>query len=188
MKKIVVLIGSILGLLVIIAGLIFQIFGWWEFTLISDISGEQITHTEYLSPFGRITNDYFDTVTTDGGIIIILIAILVIIGNISVLIGGLLDRKLISIIGVSIVFLSLLFFIFALGSESNFPRINTKWFLRLASNDYSVYWGNFINEGVIVPGDYSWRLGNGFLIMCVGCIVSIVGVALKDTKKIETQT
>ena len=172
MKKIIVIIGSIIGLLGIFAGLIDQTLGWWEFTSVYDVLFTTHTDKTFLSPFGNITYDFNETVTALEGNAMIMIAILVIIGNISVLIGGSVDKKLVSIIGISVVLLCLIYFLYGLG---NFEQIS-----------------NYINDGTksalfgketnifILTFNNSWRLGNGFFIASAGSIVSVVGLALKD--------
>ena len=131
-------------------------------------------HTDktFLSPFGDLTYNYQDDIVALEGNIMIIIAFLVIIGNLGALIGGSMDKKMISIIGIFVVILSLGYFLYALG---NFEQITDF----INDETKSVLFGKeTIN--FILTFNNSWRLGNGYLITSIGSIASVVGLVLKD--------
>jgi len=172
MKKIIIIIGSIIGLLGVLAGLIDQTLGWWEFTSVYELLGNTTTYKTFLSPFGNITYDYQDDVDALESKIVIVIAILVIIGNIVILIGGFMDKKMIAFIGVFIVLVGLSYFLYSLG---NFEQIMDL----IQDESKSVLFGK---ETISFIGtlNNSWRLGNGYFITAGGFIISAIGSLIKE--------
>ncbi len=171
MKKIIVIIGSTIGLLGIFAGLIDQTMGWWEFTSVSELFGTN-TNKTFLSPFGNFTFDYQNDVIALESKIMVVIAILVILGNIGALVGSFMDKKMVVIIGASIVALCLLYFLYALG---NFEQITDF----IHDETKSAIFGKETISFVLTFNN-SWRLGNGYFITLAGSIATLVGLGLKD--------
>jgi len=79
---------------------------------------------------------------------------------------------LVSSIGIFVVLLSLIYFLYALG---NFDQISN----HISDGTKSALFGKETITFILIFNN-SWRLGNGYFITSLGSIVSTVGLALKD--------
>lgn len=172
MKKIVAIIGGIIGLAGIIASLFDQTLGWWEITSVVEILGSSTTYKTFLSPFGNLSYDYKDDIISIEGSIMILIALTTIIGNVLLLVGAFTDKNVLVIIGTFLAIIGLTYFLYSIG---NFEEITAL----IQDESLSVIFGSE-SYTFIATTTSNWRLGNGYFVTAAGAMVSLVGSFLKE--------
>ncbi|MCF2141772.1 MAG: hypothetical protein K9W44_17095 [Candidatus Lokiarchaeota archaeon] len=174
MKKIVVIIGSIIVLISIFLPFADMTLGWWEHTqILKTFLGDTITKT-YLSPFGTLSNDANTDTTQIEGSILIIASAGTILGALIAIIGGFMDKNLIAFLGALVIILGLAYFVYSLG---NIPEIRDL----LYDESASAIFGKNLDIFIIVgTADLKWRLGNGFFIAATGALVTFVGTIIKE--------
>jgi hypothetical protein len=178
MKKIIGILGAIVGLI----GVIFQFFdktmGWWEADwTTTPIIGSVTTESHYFNLLGELSsssnNNNYPIVLADKTIIT-LILIIVLAGCVCLFIGGAKGNTALGILGTLLLIGGIVYFAYSLPNipemVSELHHFNPPNYL-FGSGDW-----NFI----IADIKNSWRLGNGFFITSGGAILGFIGSAMKE--------
>jgi hypothetical protein len=164
MKKFIAIGGALMTIAALMLGLIDATLGVWQYS-------DEIFGTAYLNAFGQLTLFNGNVENIEDNIIMIIITTAILVGAVVILIGGFTDKGGLALLGSLVIIAGLAYFFYSL---PNFQEIqNYLWF-----TDKNV----FIGSEVVLTVDVAWRLGNGFFVLIVGFVVSLIGSLLKDSK------
>lgn len=174
MKKILVIIGSVIALIGIFLPFADMTLGWWQYTQrLNTILGDTVTKY-YLSPFGIISNDANSDTTQIEGYVLLIASIVTILGGVVAAVGAFTDKSLVAIIGSVLMIAGLAYFCYSLGNIEEIRQM-------LYDDTISAIFGK--NEDIwilIGTADLQWRLGNGFFITAAGSLLTLVASFLKE--------
>ncbi len=162
MKKIISILGSLIAIVAIFIGLVDETLGLWQCII------EDNVITYYFNAFGQLARNG-NVESIEKNVIMIIISAAVLIGATMTLIGGFTEKGGLAILGSLVIVAGISYFIYSL---PNFQELTDILFF----TDKNLYFGS----EEIISVDYQWRLGNGFIILFFGSLITLIGSLLKD--------
>ena len=163
MKKFIAIGGALMTVAALMLGLIDASLGLWQYS-------NEVFGSAYLNAFGQMTLFNGNVENIEDNLIMIIITTAILVGAVVILIGGFTDKGGLALIGSLLIIAGLAYFFYSL---PNFQEIqNYLWF-----TDKNVFFGS----EEILTVDNAWRLGNGFFVLMVSVIVSLIGSLLKES-------
>ncbi len=170
-KKILAILGGLIGLLIVILAFIVPALGWWEVSFDPFIGS--IRHS-YIDPIGIARNtandnfDYMGTYFTVAGVVFLA-------GCVWVLVGAIKESKVFTLLCAILMIAGLSIFCVALAMNEDFENIISGLDF-LYGGEHNVFFGSVSFLG----NEWIWRLGNGWFICLIAAILAFIGAFYVD--------
>ena len=170
--KVIAIIGAFIGILAVLLCLLVEDLAWWQ------IYGEwgAINATGFLNSFGYTSNTLnSDSDFVDGGGILIIGSVLILLCSIALTYTAVKEEKGISILCAIGIIAGLIVFCYGMTLNQDLDDA-----FSFADQFFSASGNIFFGSTTVLGWNISWRMGNGFILGAIGGIISIVGAAIMD--------